>query len=386
MISTGINALDEMLGGGIPGGDKVIYSMEPGVNGQFFMTSTLAAALKKGLTCLVIMPNTTVDAFRHDAIAMQVDKKTLCSDRLLFIDAIDGERIQKGAASKESKARDWKARIQKICQDHRIDVIFAYFDLLYEEFGLETGLCILESALQGRKTTLILEHLNLEGDPLVEQFIKKHAFDLVLTIRLSTHPLPPFSYFTLVHASWAPIPVRSIPFSIHEGMVIPYIPKIVVIGPEKSGKSTFISHASGAGKVPPVADRGREPVPGSMDFGWLKWKNFDITLYGIPGGLLAHQVLPALHHAMGVVIVIDASDPGRISQAKDLALLVAKQRIPVVIAANRKQEDAVMTEDEIRSTLQIPREIPLYFISANDSDDVHRVLESLVNYITRIPF
>nr|WP_320161745.1 GTP-binding protein [uncultured Methanoregula sp.] len=384
MISTGINALDEMLGGGIPGGNRVLYSMEPGVDGQLFMISTLSAALKKGLTCLVILPNTTVDAFRHDAIAMQVDKKNLCSDKLIFIDAIDRERIQKGAVSRDEKARDWKARIQKVCRDNRIDVIFAYFDLLYEEFGLETGLSILESARQ-KRTTLILEHLNLEGAPIIQRFIREHSFDLVLTIRSSFHPLPQFSYFTLLHASWAPLPVRSIPFSINEGKVVPYIPKIVVTGPENSGKSTFVSHASVAGQEQARAGASGGTTTVTMDFGRLYWKNFDITLYGTPGCQeFDPQILPTLRHAMGVVIVIDATDPGMLPRANYLAGLVTKQRIPFVIAANRKDQPDPITEREIRTSLALPREIPLYFISADNREDVRRVLESLVDYITRI--
>jgi len=388
MISTGMNALDEMLGGGIPGGSRVLYSMEPGVNGQLFMISTLAAALAKGLTCLVILPNTTVSAFRHDAITLQGDKKTLCSDNLVFIDAIDRERIQKGAVSREAKARDWKARIQKVCQDNHIDVIFAYFDLLYEEFGLDTGLSILEPAREGKKTTLILEHLNLEGAPLVDRFIREHAFDLVLTIRSSFHPLPQFSYFTLLHTSWAPLPVRSIPFLVHEGRVIPYIPKIVVTGPENSGKSTFVSHASALGlEMNPAGGTGAkdEAATGTMDFGWLRWKNFDITVYGTPGKTEFDQHIPTtLRHAMGVVIVIDATDPGMLPRAKYLVGLVTKQRIPFVIAANRKDQPDVIDENEIRRALSLPKEIPLYYISATDGADVNRVLESLVDYITRI--
>jgi uncharacterized protein len=385
MISTGIHALDEMLGGGIPGGNRVLYSMEPGVDGQLFMISTLSAALKKGMTCLVILPNTTVDAFLHDAIAMQGDKKNLCSDKLVFIDAIDRERIQKGASSGETQARDWKARIHNVCRDNRIDVVFAYFDLLYEEFGLETGLSILESARQGKKTTLIVEHLNLEGAPFVERFISEHPFDLVLTIRSSFHPLPQFSYFTILHTSWALLPVRSIPFSVDEGKVIPYIPKIVVTGPENSGKSTFVSHASVAGQELARSGSKGGTTTVAMDFGWLRWKNFDITLYGTPGHTeFDPHILHTLRHAMGVVIVIDATDPGMLGRANYLAGLVTKQRIPFVIAANRKDQTEAMTEKEIRTSLSLPREIPLYFISATSRDDVHRVLESLVDYITRI--
>ena len=41
MISTGMNGVDDLLGGGIPKGSRVLYSMEPGVDGQIFMISSL---------------------------------------------------------------------------------------------------------------------------------------------------------------------------------------------------------------------------------------------------------------------------------------------------------------------------------------------------------
>jgi KaiC/GvpD/RAD55 family RecA-like ATPase len=37
MISTGISGLDEMPGGGIPPGSRVLYSMEHGSDGQRFI-------------------------------------------------------------------------------------------------------------------------------------------------------------------------------------------------------------------------------------------------------------------------------------------------------------------------------------------------------------
>ncbi|HEX3001332.1 MAG TPA: GTP-binding protein, partial [Methanoregula sp.] len=146
MISTGVSGLDEMLGAGIPKGSRVLYSLEPGVNGQLFMISTLSCALAKKLSCLVILPNTTVDAFRNDAAKMYGARLDLNSGPVTFMDAIDRERIQKGSRTCEARAREWKARIHKLCRDHDVDVIFAYFDLLYEELGLETATDILHSA------------------------------------------------------------------------------------------------------------------------------------------------------------------------------------------------------------------------------------------------
>jgi signal recognition particle receptor subunit beta len=385
MISTGVSGLDEMLGSGIPRGSKALYSLEPGVNGQLFMISTLSCALARGLSCLVILPNTTVDAFRNDAATMYGARLDLVSKPVAFIDAIDRERIQKSTMSDEARARGWEARIQKICEDQKVDVIFAYFDLLYEDFGLETAVRILDSARRNnKKITLVIEHLNLEGTELLGRFISELSFDLVLAIRSSFIPVPHFNYFTLVHISWSPIPVRSVPFVIAEGRVIPYIPRIVVTGPANSGKSTFVTNASDEGHSIDRRGSAGDATTVAMDFGWLRWKDFDITLYGTPGHTRFDPLLPPyLQHAMGVILIVDATRPDRLPRARGLIEMIVKRRIPYVVAANKNDLPGVMDTQEIRKTLGISSDIPLFSISAHRRSDVHFVIESLVDSITQ---
>lgn len=388
MISTGVSGLDEMLGNGIPRGSKVLYSLEPGVNGQLFMVSTLSCALERGLSCLVILPNMTVDAFRNDAATLYGARLDLVSKQVFFIDAIDRERIQKNATSDNARARAWQERIQRICRDHQVDVIFAYFDLLYEDFGLETAVGILDSARgDNKKITLVLEHLNLEGLPLLDRFIREMSFDLVLAIRSSFIPVPNFNYFTLVHVSWSPVPVRSVPFINTEGRVIPYIPKIVVMGPANSGKSTFVTNASDEGHSVDRRGSDGDVTTVAMDFGWLRWNDFDITLYGTPGHTRFDPLLPPyLRHAMGVILVVDATRPDKLPRAHNLIEMIVKRRIPYVIAANKSDLPDVMNPLEIRTALGIGSEIPLFSISALRSSDVHFVLESLVDSITQFSY
>jgi len=387
MISTGVSGLDEMLGSGIPRGSRVLYSLEPGVDGQLFMLSSLSCALAKGLSCLVILPNTTVDAFRNDAAKMYGARLDLVSGPVTFMDAIDRERIQKTASSDDAREREWQARIRKICRNRHVDVIFAYFDLLYEDFGLEKAIHLLESAREDKKTTLILEHLNLEGVPLLERFTGEFSFDLVIAIRSSFRPIPHFNYFTLVHTSWSPVAQRSVPFIITEGRIIPYIPKIVVTGPPHSGKSTFVSQASDDGQSVDRRSPEGEPTTVAMDFGWLRWKDFDITLYGTPGHTRFDPLLPPyLKHAMGVVLVVDATKPETFPRAKHLIEMTAKRRIPYVIAANKHDLPQGIQSGEIKSALGIGDEIPFFPISATKRSDVHFVLESLVDSITQFSY
>jgi signal recognition particle receptor subunit beta len=390
MISTGVSGLDEMLGSGIPKGSRALYSLEPGVNGQLFMISTLSCALAKKLSCLVILPNTTVDAFRNDAAKMYGARLDLASGPVTFIDAIDRERIQKANLSDKARAREWKARVQKLCRDHNVDVIFAYFDLLYEEFGLETATDILISAQEsntGKKITFVLEHLNLEGTPLLERFINERKFDLVLAIRSSFRPFPQFNYFTLVHTSWAHLPARSVPFIIAEGRVIPYIPRIVVTGPANSGKSTFVINAADEGHSIDRRGSSGDSTTVALDFGWLRWKDFDITLYGTPGQIRFDPLLPPyLQHAMGAVLVIDATKPDMLPRARNIITMIGKRKIPYAIAANKNDLPGAMDQKEIREALGISETIPLFAISATRKSDVNFVLESLVDSITQFSY
>jgi len=387
MISTGVNGLDEMLGRGIPQGSRVLYSLEPGANGQLFMISTLSCALARGHSCMVIFPNTTVDAYRNDAARMYGAHLDLTSGPVTFLDAIDRERIGKSAGSAEARAREWKARIQKLCRDHEVTVVFVYFDLLYEEFGLETAMEILESVkevAEGRKITLILEHLNLEGAPLLERFIRDLSFDFVLAIRSSFRPFPNFNYFTLVHTSWGPVPVRSLPFIIAEGRVIPYIPRIVVTGPANSGKSTFVMNAADEGHSIDRQESDGGSTTVALDFGWLRWKDFDITLYGTPGHTRFDPLMPPyLRHAMGAIVVIDATKPEMLPRARHIISMIEKRRIAYAIAANKNDMPGVMSAGEIREGLGIGEDIPVFPISATKKADVHSVLESLVASITQ---
>jgi signal recognition particle receptor subunit beta len=388
MISTGVSGLDEMLGSGIPRGSRALYSLEPGVNGQLFMISTLSCALARGLSCLVILPNTTVDAFRNDAARMYGARLDLISRPVAFIDTIDRERIQKSSKSSEARARAWEARIQKICRDNSVDVIFAYFDLLYEDFGLDTAIRILESARKdNKKITIVVEHLNLEGTALIEKFIGERAFDLVLTIRSSFPPIPHFNYFTLVHISWFPVPVRSVPFIIAEGRITPYIPRIVVTGPAKSGKSTFVINASDEGHSIDRRGTDGDSTTVSMDFGWLRWKNFEITLYGTPGYDRFDPLLsPYLRYAIGVILILDGSKPEMLPRARDLIKIIVKRRIPYVVVANKNDLPGFLDPGEIRKSLGIGSDIPFFSISAHSRSEVHFVLESLVDSITQFSY
>ena len=387
MISTGMNSVDDMLGGGIPKGSRVLYSMEPGVNGQLFMISSLCRAIAKNLSCLVILPHTTFETFSNDVRTMKAGLIDISSENIVFIDAIDRERIQKSSNSLDSAKNEWKTRIAKICKEKKIDVIFAYFDLLSDEFGIEGGLEILEQEDDGLKPTLILELLNLEREPLLLRFIHDFSFEVVISIKSSYLTVPNFDYFTLVHTSWSSQPLQSVPFATVNGRIVPYIPRIVVTGPAKSGKSTFVTNASIEGISVDRVGLDGDSTTVVMDLGLLHWNGFDITLYGTPGQPRFDPLIPGMFkHTMGVILMVDATKPQLLPRAKEMISMLTERSVPIVIAANKKDLPGRMAEKEIRSALGVRDDISLFFISATHKDDVRHVLESLVDSITQVPY
>ncbi|MEN6394915.1 MAG: ATP/GTP-binding protein [Methanoregula sp.] len=384
MISTGMYGIDDMLGGGIPKGSRVLYSLEPGVDGQLFMISTLYEALEKGKSCLVIIPHTTVDAFLSDIAQIRGKPIPPMEKKIIFLDSVDRERIQRRSGKGGAAELDWQARIKKLTTDNKVEVIFGYFDMIYEDFGLEKGLSLLSRDCCPPKSTIIVEHLNFEQDKLLESLAVRKSFDLIIAIKSSFSPLPHFNYFTIVYTSWSTQLRRSVPFIVKNGRIVPYIPKIVVTGPPESGKSRFVTNATELGMSVDRTGLGGNVTTVAMDFGWLHWQDFDITLYGTPGQPRFDPMLPMiLHNAMGVVLLVDATNPEQLPRARHLFDTITKMHVPIVVAANKKDLPGLMSEEEIRNGIGINKDIPVFLISAQIKDDVRDVLEALVDSITK---
>lgn len=387
MIHTGISGIDDMLGGGIPDGSRTLYSMEPGVDGQLFMVSTLNAALSEGKKSLIIVPYATTPVFLQDFSAMMGETAESLAEKVHFIDSAERVRIIKQGGNTRESLRLWQEKVHSIVQSESIDVIFVYLDLLYDDYGLDKALSIFSMPKTERQPSLILEHLNLEGESCLREFSDKHRIDLIISISSGFRYIPLFNFFTLVHVSWMNLRPRSVPFIITDGKIVPYIPKIVITGPSQSGKSTFVTSASDHRESVERSGLSGKPTTVAMDFGWMHGKSFDITLYGTPGEERFDPIIPQLvNHAMGVVLVIDVTRPEQLERGKYLIHLSKADRLPLVVAANKVDLPNLLDEKQIRTALNIRHDVPVHFISSTKQDDVRHVIESMVDHITRFTF
>jgi len=387
MIRTGITGIDEMLGSGIPRGTRVVFSLEPGVEGRMFMMRTIASALSEKKNVCILSPHCTGRVFISECMEiLEIDILKL-GGKAVILDSTVRESINSREKKVTSRKLAWKKLIEETLEQHSIDVFFVYFDLLYEDLGLMKALDLLPTARERDRVTTVVEHLNLEGDSLISRFASENIFDLIISIHSAFTLVPFFNFFTLEYVSWARIPRRSIPYTVAGRNIRLYIPKIIITGPPASGKSTFVSNASDSGISVDRGDLDGYRTTVAMDLGWLHFRGFDITIFGTPGQPRFDPIIPQLvKNAMGIILLLDATRPDRFVRAKELLDLAHAEKLPLVIAVNKSDLPHQMDEVTIRKMLNLRDDIPVFFISALKRSDVHYVVESMVDRITRHPY
>jgi len=387
MITTGIHVVDDALGG-IRDGSDVCIIMEPGVEGTLFLINTFISALAGGRTCLLVIPHTRMDIFRQEIFSLTGTDCTEAGGELLVLDGADWDAIEGDLAYTPGKgARTWKARVEAICEERKVDAVFVYFNLFEGEFGFDTARSIFSLETVETRPTVVIEYLNMIGRDHQEEIIESGDFDVVISVRAGFTYLPFLNYFTIEQVSWARSARRSVPFVVEGARIIPTISKIVVTGPPNAGKSTFVRSASESGIS---VDRGGltgQLTTVALDIGHLSCGGFDITLYGTPGQVRFDPIIPQLtRYAMGVIVVLDVTRPDLFPRAKELMDLVHASCLPLVVAANKVDLPYTVTEGQIREMIGIGEQVPIHFITAFNSDQTRTVVETLIGFILEFPF
>ena len=263
---------------------RVLYSLEPGVDGQLFMISTLYEALEKGQSCLVIIPHTTVDAFLHDVGHLRGKTIRAKDYKIAFLDSVDRERIQRQRRQRRSGGTGMAGPDQKTLHRKQGRGHLRVFRYHLRGFRpgkrtfpalaglLPAGIHHHHRAPEPRRRYTSLSRLR-SGSPLT------------LSLRSSPRSGPCRTSITLPSCTprGQPSLRRSVPFLVRNGHIVPYIPKIVVTRPPESGKSRFVANATELGMSVDRTGLEGDVTTVAMDFGWLHWQDFDITLYGTPG-------------------------------------------------------------------------------------------------------
>lgn len=159
-----------------------------------------------------------------------------------------------------------------------------------------------------------------------------------------------------------------------------YVPKLVVAGPSGAGKTTFIHNVSQTARS---AEYKGSTI--GIDRGIVEKLGMRIELFGAPGQeRFQAMVDPHLQSAVGVIIVMDATDKEALPQMQELVAKVQKQRKSFLIACNKQEKPGAMRQADLAKSLDIPSDLVIP-CTMTDKASAKHVLQEMVSKLLEQP-
>jgi small GTP-binding protein len=218
----------------------------------------------------------------------------------------------------------------------------------------------------------------------------KSLFECVVEIKALERKVILQKYFSVIKAPQA-FERKDIPFKIIKpGGVCVFVPKILVTGPYRAGKSSFVKSVSTK-----AVSVNRLGTTVALDHGHVDYKGFEVDLFGTPG---QERFDPILEHlggeSLGVVIVVDSTKPEDFARAKKMVELSNTMDLPVVVVANKANLPHALSVEQIRKKMKIREDIPIIPTTAENlnnikegepcqlkKEDVQKVLDKLLEVV-----
>ncbi|MEM2934094.1 MAG: ATPase domain-containing protein [Methanocellales archaeon] len=386
MIYTGIPKLDEYLGGGVPEGKSLLYYIYPGIEGEVFCMQTLYYNLALGKSAIYITFNSPPRSIRQafKEFGWDLDRYR---EKFAIVDAYS---MLVGELSNE------KYVVQNPDNIESVDI--AIKEALEELrgnglIGFGSLSTLMDICGEG-KTLEFIEKWNkynfLNGNVSIYSFtawpyseetlrsVREKLFDGVVSIGGISEPVIFRQYYRVVKANWAEIKKRTMLFKVlRPGGIKAYIPKILVTGPYNAGKSSFVQALSTRSVS---VDRLGTTI--AMDHGHVEHKGFSADIFGTPGQARFDPILKMLgSEAMGVILIIDSTNPVEFLRAKEMFALSMSHGLPYVVVANKQDLPGALKPEEIRTRMKIPADVPVIPAVAIEKKGVIEAFEKLIDKI-----
>ncbi|HHH77828.1 MAG TPA: GTP-binding protein [Thermoplasmatales archaeon] len=355
MIETGIPKLDEYLGGGIPEGKSLLFYIAPEVEESNMGVHVLYHNLEMGKRCVYVIskssPKQLGQYFKE--FGWDINKY---NDRL---NIVDGYSRLIGAPSEEKYV---------IFEPHDIlsyeDVIGDIMDettenvvVVFDSLSTIIDLCGEREALQGiyrineeigKKNGVSV--YNFTAWPYKENTIYriKRRFDCIVDINPAGGDSFVGQEYSISKVNWEGKTGKSVIFRVYKpGGVRIYIPKILVIGPFRSGKTTFIKALS---ERFTSVDRLGATIAiehGTVDHGGCR-----ADIFGIPGQERFSPLMEKMGaSATGIMVVLDSSKPEQLGDVTKMVEDIRRKGIPYVVVANKQDMPGAMDEYELKKRM-----------------------------------
>ncbi len=207
------------------------------------------------------------------------------------------------------------------------------------------------------------------------------GFPSVVQLSGIQHRITTNQYFRLERVAGRSHESAPVLYRADEGMVRVYVPKIVITGPADAGKTTFVHAVSTRARS---AERGGSTV--AMDRGTIEREGLRVEIFGTPGQERFDPIItPILSQAVGLILVIDATDRDSVARAQDLLDRAWRSGLHAIVAANKQDLPNAMAHDDVLDLLVLPGDIESMPCQATDPGSATAVVDALIRKILATP-
>lgn len=388
---TGIPTLDDCLAGGIPIGKTLLFYGSPLAESDAFVMQTVYTNLAEDEVCYYIASGARPDMVRAGFKEYGWD----ISKYAKRFEVIDAYSPLEGASSNERFSVKDPESIESYDEaiSFIIDLLSPGDMLVFSSLSSLLDHCacrdeeVLAYARKWNKMAVlrggivVYHFVDRQYDQALIEHVKNGLCNATVLVGGLGADMIYGHYFRAYTCDWARPPERPTLFKVtRPGGITVHIPKILVTGPQGSGKSTFVRTAAtlSAGKYVSV-DRMGTTIAG--DHAQITIKGFSMDLFGTPGQKRFIPTLKAFaEDAMGIMVVIDSADP-TFDIASEILKIVKLEGVPYLIAANKQDAKGAMGAEDVRDELDLPDDVPVLGIRANNGHDVQRALETLIGMV-----
>lgn len=161
---------------------------------------------------------------------------------------------------------------------------------------------------------------------------------------------------------------------------------ILVVGPNGSGKTTFLNTLSMA-PIVEVDYRCSDEIiendtPNGVEFGAFITPNVEVELRGIPAGNRFDMNWEVACEDSDAVIMLVASDDPRSFAAAHASLDMVERKldVPVLICLTKADEGLVLSHDDVAECLEVPSDF-IIDLNPRDYQDSFDALNYLFEYV-----
>lgn len=378
----GIQQLDALLAP-VPRGSTILLLNDPGLEAEPFLYQASHAHLREGDTVVYVVTSRTPDAVRA-AMAEFGFEPTTSAGRLVFVDAfsalLGGRSGERYHVANPQDPNALAAVLERAAAEHPDAVLLLDSLSTVADAAGTPALLAAMPRLQAAMHRFQLAAALLTRWPYGEDLDDiMAAFDGLVTLRGVEEKVVFRQYFAVERARWAP--GRTAKPRLYKAMkpggVTVYIPKIVVTGPHNAGKTTFVHAASDT-----AVSAEALGTTVAMDHGHITLEGLTADLFGTPGQARFDPIIRLLSaQALGVLVVVDSSDPTTFPRARELFEATWKQGLPATLVANKQDAPGALPPAEVARRIGVPAHVLVEGCVANDPAAARRVLKGLLERI-----